>query len=674
MVVVKWARALFVAAGVVAAGAAPAAGQISPGPLAAPHASLEGALKCVNCHGGRKELMGALCQQCHKEIAYLLQQNRGYHAQVREQRCESCHPEHAGRDFSLISWPDRDSSRFDHARTGWSLEGKHATIACADCHGKASFRVGQAAQLAPPGGHSRGWVGLERSCTSCHEDVHHGALGKDCTKCHDASRWKPAPRFDHDRTDYPLTGKHRDVTCTKCHRMAESAPGQDTTKVPRVFKPVAHTDCTPCHADPHAGRFAGACSKCHVTTGFTVIDRGTFDHDRTRFPLRGLHAQVACAKCHDVPGQKSKDPPFATCTACHADPHAGAATLAGAPADCNACHTEAGFKVAAFTVAQHGRTKYPLVGKHADVACEDCHRKNPPGVPAAQLGSAGILMRPSFARCLDCHSDDHGGQLAVRSDKGDCAACHTVAGWKPSTFTVAAHASLRLRLDGRHAEIPCAACHGPKRTGLTALPASMTLGKAGVAFHLTELDCVSCHVDPHQGRFSAKGARPVPDGCLGCHTTAGYRPSTIDVAAHNRYTFKLEGAHRAVPCVGCHQELKTPEVKRSSLVLASWTGAPLLFTTKSQACESCHDSPHGRQFAGRPGGEKCETCHGVDAFSPASRFDHDRDTKFPLRGGHANVPCAKCHPSDPGPGATRIVRYRGVPTRCENCHGDGVRQ
>jgi hypothetical protein len=640
--------------------------QISPGPLAAPHAQLEGALRCVNCHGGGgKEQMTALCLQCHKEIAWLVQQNRGYHARQQQQRCASCHPDHAGRDFSLISWPDRDPARFDHALAGWPLDGRHRAIKCADCH-KSAFRTGPAAGLSPQPASAPGWTGLEQTCTSCHRDVHHASLGQKCASCHNTEHWSPAPAFDHAKSDYPLTGKHADVRCASCHKPAAG----DT--VP-VFKPVAHRECSACHSDPHHGRFQGACSDCHVTTGFNVIDRGHFDHDRTRFPLRGLHASVTCAKCHDATGVKGKNPPFATCTACHADPHAGGATLAGAAVDCDACHSVDGFKVAAFTVQQHARTRYPLEGRHQQVTCVACHVKNPPGVAPTVLGSAGILMHPSFARCLDCHRDDHAGQLASRPDKGDCRACHVVAGWTPSSFTVAAHAATRFKLDGRHADVDCQACHGAKRTGLAPLPQTATLGKGAVLFHLGELECVACHVDPHQGRFAAGGAHPVRGGCLGCHDTKGYRPSTIDVAAHDAYAFKLEGAHRAVPCLGCHAELKY-QPAASTLIQVRWTGAPLLFTVRTQGCAACHDSPHGTQFASRPGGDACQSCHGLDAFAPASRFDHDRDTKFPLKGGHANVACAKCHVALPGPGTARTIRYRPTPTRCESCHGDGVRQ
>jgi len=648
-----------------------ARGQISPGPLAKPHAALEGALRCVNCHGGGgKEQMTVLCLQCHKEIAWLIQQNRGYHARQKGERCASCHPDHAGRDFSLVSWPGRDSLRFDHALAGWPLEGAHQTAKCADCH-RPTFRVGAAAPLAPGQRVGPGWIGLEQSCVSCHRDVHRGSLDKNCLACHDVQHWKPAPRFDHAKTDYALTGKHRDVRCAQCHKPA--TPPADTAQSVLRFKPLAHRDCVSCHADPHRGRFAGACADCHVTTGFKVIERGHFDHDRTRYPLRGRHASVSCTDCHDAPGVKGKNPPFARCLDCHTDPHAGTATLAGAVVDCASCHSVAGFALPTYTVAQHRQAKFALEGKHAQVACVACHVKNPPGVAKTQLGTSGILMRPAFSRCLDCHRDEHGGQLATRPGGGECAACHNVVGWKPSTYTVADHAKATLALEGRHAGIDCAACHGATRTGLPPLPNPGGLGRARFAFKLAERDCVACHVDPHQGRFARGGARPVATGCAGCHTTQRYRPSTIDVAAHDAYAFKLEGAHRAVPCVGCHTDLRRPAAV-SSLVLARWTGAPMLFTAKGQGCQSCHESPHGDQFATRADRGRCESCHGLDAFAPASRFDHDRDTKFPLRGGHANVACSRCHPVIAGLGNGRTIRYRPVSGRCENCHGDGVRQ
>lgn len=614
--------------------------------------------------------MTALCLQCHKEIAWLIQQNRGYHPRHTGERCASCHPDHAGRSFSLVSWPGGDPLRFDHSLAGWPLEGQHQTTKCADCH-RPSLRVGTAATLAPGQAVAPDWIGLEQSCVTCHRDVHRNTLDKKCLTCHDVQHWKPAPRFDHAKSDYPLTGKHRDVPCAQCHKTMSVAT--DTARVELRFKPLAHRDCISCHADPHRGRFAGACGDCHVTTGFKVIERGHFDHDRTRYPLRGRHASVSCSDCHDAPGVKGKNPLFAQCHDCHADPHAGTATLAGAVVDCASCHSVEGFKLPTYTVAQHRQAKFTLEGAHQQVTCVRCHLKSPAGVPVAQVGGAGILMRPAFARCFDCHKDAHGGQLASRVGGGECTSCHTVMVWKPSTFTVADHARLNFALNGRHAEIDCAACHGVTRTGLPPLPNPGGFGTAHVAFRLAEQDCVACHVDPHAGRFTRGGARPVAAGCLGCHTTQRYRPSTIDLATHDDFGFKLEGAHRAVPCVGCHAELHHPAAA-SSLVLARWVGAPLLFTVKGQGCRSCHESPHGDQFATRADGGKCESCHGLESFAPASRFDHDRDTRFPLRGGHATVACSRCHPVTTGSDNLRITRYRPVSGRCENCHSDGVRQ
>ena len=129
-------------------------------------------------------------------------------------------------------------------------------------------------------------------------------------------------------------------------------------------------------------------------------------------------------------------------------------------------------------------------------------------------------MRPAFARCTDCHADDHGGQLKAAANKGECSACHRVAGWTPSTFDSAAHARTRLALDGRHQEVdlrrlPRYHAHQPAAAAGT----TVALGKANFLFKVNEVDCAACHVDPHQGRFAARGARPRSAGCLACHGT-----------------------------------------------------------------------------------------------------------------------------------------------------------
>lgn len=184
------------------------------------------------------------------------------------------------------------------------------------------------------------------------------------------------------------------------------------------------------------------------------------------------------------------------------------------------------------------------------------------------------------------------------------------------------------------------------------------------------MECAQCHVDPHQGRFAAKGGRAATGGCVTCHDVTDFTAAKFDVARHQATGFPLTGAHGAVPCTGCHAELAS-RPKRSSLVLAAARPAPLLFAVERRDCAGCHQSPHGNQFQARADHGACDACHGVEEFRPADRFQHDRDTSFRLQGAHAKVACAACHRTDRGPkGATRVV-YTGTPSRCEACHATG---
>jgi hypothetical protein len=278
-----------------------------------------------------------------------------------------------------------------------------------------------------------------------------------------------------------------------------------------------------------------------------------------------------------------------------------------------------------------------------------------------------VLIRMNHDRCRNCHEDSHGGQLAARPDRGACESCHKVDAWKPSTFDAAQHAKLRLPLEGRHGKVACAACHGPARSGLPPLPGPEKIGKAGVLLSPKELACVSCHLDPHEGRFSPKGQRAKPAGCVACHGLGFFRPSRVDVAIHHDFAYPLEGAHRAIPCNACHAESGSPALK-SSLVLARDQARRMPFTTRGSQCESCHKNPHGLQFARRRDGGACRSCHGEEAFRPASRFDHNRDAGFSLEGAHARVACGRCHvPRTVAPGQT-LVLYQGISRECRSCH------
>lgn len=655
-----------------------ASGQISPGKLARAHKSLEGAAQCVQCHALSRAPMSASCLNCHKDVKALIDQQRGYHARLpagQRLECASCHPDHAGEDFDMIAWPGAGKSRFDHRQAGWALEGKHVEAKCEACH-VTKYRTSPVAGLSKRKTGTP-WIGLEQACASCHktDDIHEGALKGGCDQCHDAKKWAPAPTFDHADARYPLDGKHVDVKCEKCHETPRLSVKVNTKgeKIP-VFRPVPYAKCNDCHADPHKGRIREACTTCHETKGWEAIDRRDFNHDATRYPLAGKHARVACAACHGK-GNERPTPAYATCAGCHADVHRGEA---GPSRDCAACHKVASFAPAAFTVAEHARTPYPLEGRHTSTRCAACHTAirvtptAPAGVaPGVVAAASFVRLKLPFAACGDCHVDAHAGQPAVTRATGGCTACHTVGGFKPSTTTVASHAAFRFALDGAHATAACAACHGTDRVGLPALTSNT--GKAKFAFALGDTACASCHADPHAGRYVAGGAKAAL-GCRGCHGTTRFRPSSVTADDHRKFGYALDGAHLAVTCADCHRELAAPAGK-GTLRLGA-VGLPALPFTQARGttCTGCHAELHGTQFAARKDRGACESCHVVARFAGAERFDHEKQTKFPLAGAHAKVPCAKCHQIVASPTVKASTpesarrQYAGVPVACESCH------
>jgi hypothetical protein len=283
------------------------------------------------------------------------------------------------------------------------------------------------------------------------------------------------------------------------------------------------------------------------------------------------------------------------------------------------------------------------------------------------------VMHPQAARCESCHMDAHAGQLAGRADS-TCASCHTPAGWKPTTFTVQRHASSRLPLTGRHATLDCASCHAANRRGLPAFAATRSLGTAKVALHLDETTCEACHRDPHGARYASAGA--ASQTCVSCHDTRAFRPSTIDAEAHARFSFALEGAHRAAPCAACHTAMKNAPARPAAgatLKLSAAATSTVSYTLPGATCASCHGTPHGDQFATRPDSGACQSCHDMNGWSPASRFVHEANGGFVLGAAHARVACVRCHVAPAGAPANKAVRtWRGVSRTCESCHRGGA--
>jgi len=488
-----------------------------------------------------------------------------------------------------------------------------AQLRCLDCHQEIAHRLAEkrgyhAAQVKAGQG--------SNDCARCHAE-HNGLK-------HHLVRWPVAKdKFDHAQAGWKLEGKHAQLKCAECHTARYvDAPDRAVLKRHDLNTTFAGLDpsCTSCHRDVHAGQLSARCTDCHSQD--TWKNPPGFSHDRTHYPLTGLHARLACDKCHrpaaavvDSPVQYKSQVLFNYCASCHKDPHGNAFS-----GDCRGCHTTGAWKqILPSNGFDHGRTDYPLLGKHAAAACKDCHQ------------GENFKAHVPFARCLDCHQDQHGGQLARREDGGDCKACHDEGAWKPAHFTAEDHAKTTYPLLGKHAAVACAKCHLPK-------------GK-DTPYRVAFAACTACHQDAHKGQFAAK---PHNNRCEDCHEVGGWKPETFTLASHNRTSFALKGAHVAVACSGCH-------IPR---------GGDTPFHPAAARCEDCHRSPHGT-LAKQP---LCDTCHFVVSWKERSRFDHTQ-TDFALLGRHAAVDCLACHKPTVEK-TTRTIVFRGAAKDCAGCHAD----
>ncbi|MEZ5925029.1 MAG: cytochrome C [Hyphomicrobiaceae bacterium] len=411
---------------------------VMPGELVQGHADLES--KCESCHlPFEKGSQPELCLKCHRDVAADIDGGSGFHGlstEVGGKPCKACHTDHIGREAKIVVL---DTKNFDHELTDFLLKGKHKAVACEKCH-KPAIKFRKASSvcndchqkddvhkggLGPKceschneagwktnirfdhsktkfpleGGHrkvacaachaNQKYKGVPTACIGCHQknDVHKGRLGKDCGQCHSVARWQEA-KFDHDRqTKFPLRGAHSKVACSGCH-------GKGAAK-------KVESACIACHKtdDAHKGQLGPRCETCHNETSWR--SKATFDHNKTRFPLRGLHVGVGCRACHK--SASFKNTPL-VCAACHEDRvHQGRLGTR-----CEQCHGTKGWPFFKF---DHDRqTSFRLTGAHRQTPCHACHKqKNPDSLklPVACIAchAADDVHRGSYGRrCERCHS------------------------------------------------------------------------------------------------------------------------------------------------------------------------------------------------------------------------------------------------------------------------------
>ena len=333
--------------------------------------------RCRDCHGERfGAVTSVTCLGCHRA------DDPGFvaaHAATWGEGCLACHD---GRRFSR--------GDFDHASTGFPLEGGHRPLGCPACHGDA--RSYEDLSAAPS------------TCAGCHaaDDPHDDAYGDRCGVCHDAGGWSEG-EFDHafDLGSHERADDGSAFACGDCHGPA--------------LAPVPSSTCRSCHADldpgfaaDHVGDWGEACLACHDGVRFSG---GVFDHAVTGFALVGRHVGVACTGCHvAVVAFEGFDRAPSACHGCHAadDAHDG---LFGA--GCDGCHDPSGW-----SGAEHGFDV--LHEAPASPDCVTCH----PEAPASYVAYT----------CYGCHRHDADRTRREHLDAGvadfddDCMRCHPLDG------------------------------------------------------------------------------------------------------------------------------------------------------------------------------------------------------------------------------------------------------
>jgi hypothetical protein len=349
-----------------------------------------------------------------------------------------------------------------------------------------------------------------------------------------------------------------------------------------------------------------------------------------------------CRLCHR-PFETTQDP---LCLECHQDIALQIQTSSGlhgqltAVHPCQSCHSEHrgreyNLLSEALTKFDHESAGFSLIWHQLDYAgmpldCGDCH--NLAGDFTLQL-----------EKCTSCHSDhDPSFMRQHLQEYGDqCLACHDGRD-RMANFD---HASTDFPLDGRHADLACAACHASNGTLQTSQD-----------FLTLPTDCAGCHAEPelHLGLFS--------QDCAECHTPQDWQTVTWQGQTFEHFTSTGFSLAR-------HSQ--------------GYTGQPMRCTAchpagldqfQAQTCLDCHNQndplfmqPHLEQF-----GPVCLDCHdGVDRMA-----DFDHADLFPLDGVHAALACLDCHAESFVDTSSACVTCHTEPEihagffglECQNCH------
>jgi hypothetical protein len=550
---------------------------------------------CIECHQDPNNYSNVPveCFGCH-EADYNSSSNPGHLSANFSTNCTECHTTHP--DWKPANFQAHDAQYFP------IYSGKHAGTwdNCSDCH-------------TNPGNYAA------NSCIICHNnqaelnDEHNEVGGyafndAACFECHPTGEAEGG--FNHNLSNFPLTGAHISTECLECHSNGYAG----TTTI-----------CGDCHVDDYnqstnpnhiVAGISNDCAACHTTD--PDWKPATFAVHNDYYLLSGAHASIAgdCFSCHA--GDYNNTPNI--CFGCHADNYNQTTNpnhiTIGISNDCETCHTtNSEWKPASFPTHSN---YYALIGAHATIAtdCFTCHNDNYVNTPNT---------------CFGCHATDYNQSTNPDHQAAqfptDCESCHTQTAWEPSTFN---H-------DGQYFPIYSGAHNGKWDQCLDCHtnPSNYAI-----------FTCITCHQQgetnsEHQG---ISGYQYNSDACLACHPDG----SGNGAFNHNGTNFPLTGAHSTVECSLCH--------------VNGYGGT-------STICNDCHDDDYNQSTNPNHNtlglSDDCETCHTTNPnWQPATFPVHN--SFYVLAGAHVAISndCIICHNGN----------YNNTPNTCYGCHASDYNQ
>ena len=628
-------------------------------PLTGAHATTP----CESCHktkGDYRIARFAACEDCHKNPH-----------QPALGTCTTCH---VTTSFKTLA----EGQKFDHAKTGYPLRGRHATVACQTCHVKPTTLV----RLK----YAR--------CADCHQDAHKGLFpAEDCAACHTEAGFAPA-KFDH--ADAHEVSPRRQARGRRVRRLPQgggragrrSARAADR-RLPRREQGVrllprrrpqgkARLDVRdlPRDARRSSSRRSSTRGGPSSSRARTRASRARSATSRSRRPATGLVKGLAAPAGAAVQGRLLPVRGLPQGPA----PRAGGPRLRAVPRP-----RDEGLQGRPL---RPPRAKFALAGKHEAVPCARCHAKETGTFPAG-TGTA-VRLTGISTECRACHKDPHLGQLSPR-----CETCHDAASLRDREVHAPEEEGDRGLLrrqarDDRLRRVPSQgddglprgprsgrALRGPGR--LRALPRGRAPRRPRTRLRvLPQRHALADRLArlPQDRRLPARGqaprgpvrvlprqGRPQGHAARAATTATGSAsPTTASRRSSGATARPATGRSPGPPSRGTTRPRRASRSRRPT---GRSTASPATRARSSRArrsdCYSCHRADYERvQNPNHVAGgfpTDCTGCHKPSAPTwQGATFTH---STFPLAGVHATQPCAACHVNNV---------FKGTPRDCFSCH------